>query len=360
MTQAAAAPGVCAGCGSQIADSLLACPLCHRLVHGVALRELASRAQAAADQGDAAGAMTAWRDALVLLPPASEQARTISERISRLSAQVDNGTLLAPTPAARDSGSRLRSGAAVFVGLGLLLWKFKFVAMFLLTKAKFLVLGLTKASTFFSMLLAASVYWTIWGWWFALGVVISIYVHEMGHVAALRRFGIAASAPMFIPGLGALVRLHQMPHTRREDARIGLAGPIWGLGGVLAAFAIHLVTGEALFAAIGRFAAWINLFNLLPVWQLDGSRGFAALTRSDRWLLTGVVAVAWAMSAEGLLVLILLVLAGRTWMEEAPVERDTVALAQFAGLVLSLTFLATVGAPDAASALVPAVQESTP
>ena len=82
MTQATAAPGVCAGCGSQIADSLLACPLCHRLVHGVALRELASRAQAAAEQGDTAAAMTAWRDALVLVPPTSEHAR--SQRESRV------------------------------------------------------------------------------------------------------------------------------------------------------------------------------------------------------------------------------------------------------------------------------------
>src|SRR2546430_4861243 len=78
------------------------------------------------------------------------------------------------------------------------------------------------------MLLSAGVYWTIWGWKFALGVVLSIYVHEMGHVQALQRYGIKATAPMFIPGVGAVVRLKQYPADRREDARVGLAGPLWG------------------------------------------------------------------------------------------------------------------------------------
>ena len=76
--------------------------------------------------------------------------------------------------------------------LGLLVWKFKFIALLALTKAKFLLLGLTKASTFLSMFLAMGVYWTAYGWKFALGLVVSIYIHEMGHVAALHRYGFRA------------------------------------------------------------------------------------------------------------------------------------------------------------------------
>src|SRR5439155_143942 len=83
------------------------------------------------------------------------------------------------------------------------------------------LLGLTKASTLFTMLLSAGVYWAAWGWKFALGVVLSIYVHEMGHVQALQRYGIKATAPMFIPGVGAVVRLKQYPASPR-DARVGL------------------------------------------------------------------------------------------------------------------------------------------
>ena len=80
---------------------------------------------------------------------------------------------------------RYGRGAAGPGALGASLVKFKFALIFLLTKATLLLLGLTKASTFVSMLLSAGVYWTIWGWKFAVGVVLSIYVHQMGHVQAL-------------------------------------------------------------------------------------------------------------------------------------------------------------------------------
>jgi Zn-dependent protease len=86
----------------------------------------------------------------------------------------------------------------------LFIWKFKVVLSFILTKGKLLLLGLTKGPTFLSMLLSVGVYWTAWGWRFAVGVVESIYVHAMGHVAMLRRFGIPATAPMFIPGFGGM------------------------------------------------------------------------------------------------------------------------------------------------------------
>ena len=114
------------------------------------------------------------------------------------------------------------------------LWKFKFLAVLLLTKAKFLLLGLTKASTFFSMMAAFGVYWTVFGGWFALGFVLSIYIHEMGHVAALMRYGVPATAPLFIPGVGAVIRLRQSfinPRRRcpRRPGRadLGLRAPPW-------------------------------------------------------------------------------------------------------------------------------------
>src|SRR5262249_16684796 len=194
--------------------------------------------------------------------------------------------------------SRWVAGPAALGAAGLFLWKLKFVLVFLLTKAKLLVFGLTKVTTLFSMLLSLGVYWTQWGWQFALGLVISIYIHEMGHVAALQRFGIPATAPMFIPGLGAFVRLRQYPATPQEDARVGLAGPLWGLGAALAAYVVFLATGWSSWAAIARVGAWINLFNLLPVWQLDGSRGFRALSRGQRWLAVLALALLWYVTCE--------------------------------------------------------------
>jgi Zn-dependent protease len=219
-------------------------------------------------------------------------------------------------------------------------WKFKFLAVFLLTKAKFLLLGLTKASTFLSMFASFGLYWTAFGGWFALGLVLSIYVHEMGHVAALLRYGVAASAPLFLPGLGAVIRLRQAFMDPRQDARVGLAGPIWGFGAALACAVVYAVSHQPIWAALARVGAWINLFNLMPIWQLDGGRAFRSLTRSQRWLAVAAIATAWAFTPEeGLLVLLMIVAAGRTALERPADEPDSGALWQYIALVLVLSAL---------------------
>src|SRR3979490_2152904 len=100
------------------------------------------------------------------------------------------------------------------------------VALLLLSKLKFLLLGLTKASTLISMFAFFGVYWSIYGWPLALGLVLAIYIHEMGHVAMLRRLGINAGAPMFIPGVGAFVMLKQHIGDPLTDSKVGLAGPV--------------------------------------------------------------------------------------------------------------------------------------
>jgi Zn-dependent protease len=183
------------------------------------------------------------------------------------------------------------------------------------------------------------VYWTLWGLWFALGVVLSIYVHEMGHVAALRRYGIAATAPMFIPGFGALIRMKQAPVTPRENARIGIAGPVWGLGAAVTALAGAHLGGGPMWVAVARTGAWINLFNLLPIWQLDGSRAFASLTRMHRWLATAALAAAWLITRDGVVLLVLIVAGFRALTAGVPVERDRGALAWFAFVALALALV---------------------
>ena len=141
------------------------------------------------------------------------------------------------------------------------------------------------------------VYWSLYGWPLALGLVVSIYIHEMGHVAMLRRLGIAAGAPLFIPGVGALVMLKQHIDDPITDAKIGLAGPVWGLGAALAALGVYAVDGTPIWLAIAQLTGFLNLFNLIPVWQLDGSRGFHALSRMERWIV--VAAIAAALCADG-------------------------------------------------------------
>jgi Zn-dependent protease len=324
----------CDACGTEVAGTLLACPACHRLVHAGRLKELAADAAAAAERQDTTAELIAWRASLDLLPQGSRQYATIAARVAELSRTSEGEREQQP--------SGHWKWLAALGPAGLLLWKFKFLIVAVASKAKLLMLGLTKASTFTSMLLAFGVYWTQWGMWFAAGLVLSIYVHEMGHVAALRRYGIAASAPMFIPGLGALIRMKQRPVNPREDARIGLAGPIWGLGATLVAYAAAMASGSALWMAIAHISASINLFNLLPVWQLDGGRCFAALTKEQRWAATAAIGAGWFICGDGLLLLLMIVAVVRAAASEAPASPDIGALAQYVGLVLALSLLVRV------------------
>lgn len=236
---------------------------------------------------------------------------------------------------------RKRLGALGAIGAAL--WKFWGFVLLVLTKGKLLLLGLTKLSTLGSMLLSIGLYWSLYGWKFALGFVLSIYVHEMGHVSALAYYGIPATAPMFIPFFGAVVRLKAYPANPSQDARVGLAGPLWGLGAAIAAMGMYLITDSRLWAAIAQTGAWINLFNLIPVWQLDGGRGFRALTRQQRAIVLAASVALWMITSETVLLLIALGAVYRCFSKDWPEEPDHTALAQFIGLLaaLSVVYLIT-------------------
>jgi Zn-dependent protease len=208
----------------------------------------------------------------------------------------------------------------------------------LVGKLKFLVLGLTKASTLLSMFAFFGVYWTTYGWPLALGLVVSIYIHEMGHVAMLRRFGIHAGAPLFIPGIGALVLLKQRITDPQVDAKVGLAGPVWGLGAGLAAYIVYRVTGIGTWGAIAGLTGFINLFNLIPVWQLDGSRGFHALASWQRWVVVVAMGAAGIATGQRLLLLLGLVAVWRAFQRTSS-KPDNSALATYVVLVFALAWL---------------------
>lgn len=330
-------PSRCEACRSELAPRLLACPVCGRLVHVARLTALADEATQHESAGRTRDAVTSWRSALELLPPDAPQAASIRARVDQLTRTLD------AMPAA--AGSGLPKWLAPLGVVGFALWKFKFALAFLLTKGKLLLTGLSQSGTVLSMLAAMGVYWTIWGWKFALGFVVLIYIHEMGHVAALMRLGIKASPPMFIPGLGAVVRMDQYPASPREDARVGLAGPVWGLASTVGAYGLSLATAQPIFAALTHAGAVINLFNLTPVWQLDGARGMHALARPARIAIAALVTVAFFATAEGTLLLVGLAAWFKAFASGAPADTDGRALTEFAVLVVGLTALTQVPVP---------------
>ncbi|GAC1324972.1 MAG: hypothetical protein NVSMB25_23010 [Thermoleophilaceae bacterium] len=148
-------------------------------------------------------------------------------------------------------------------------------------KLKFLLLVLPKVkllTTSATMLVSIAAYSLLWGWRFALGFVLLLLVHEMGHVIQLRREGLPASAPMFIPFLGAAVSMKRMPKDAAAEARVGLAGPVLGTLACLVPLALYAATGSDFWRALAFTGFFLNLFNLLPVVPLDGGRAMAALS----------------------------------------------------------------------------------
>src|SRR5918992_5971439 len=143
-------------------------------------------------------------------------------------------------------------------------------AGFLIVKYGGLLLKLKVFTTAASMLVSIAAYAWIWGLPFAIGFVVLIFVHELGHVIELRRQGVPASAPLFIPFLGAVIGMKQLPDDAWKEARVALAGPILGSVGA----AVFWVAGEAadsdLLVALAFVGFLLNLFNLIPIVPLDG------------------------------------------------------------------------------------------
>jgi Zn-dependent protease len=194
-------------------------------------------------------------------------------------------------------------------GLALLVVKFA-------AKLKALLLLLPKIkvfSTSATMLVSIAAYSLIWGWKFAVGFVALLFVHEMGHVIQLRREGLEASAPMFIPFFGAVVWAKSLGDNAAAEARVGLAGPVLGSLGTAALIPIADATGNDLFRALAFTGFFLNLFNLLPVVPLDGGRAMAALS-PWMWFVgfAGLVAMVFVFP-NPILLLIVLFGALETW-----------------------------------------------
>jgi Zn-dependent protease len=184
---------------------------------------------------------------------------------------------------------RIASVLAALVALG--------AKFFAVIKAGLLLVGKVKLlGTAGTALVSVAAYALFWGWTFAVGFVVLLFVHEMGHVIQLRREGIKASAPMFVPFLGAAVMMKQMPDDALAEARVGLAGPVLGTLGAGACFALAEATGSDLLRALAYIGFFLNLINLIPVVPFDGGRAMAAMAP---WL--------WFVGLGALVALLLLV-----------------------------------------------------
>jgi Zn-dependent protease len=276
---------------------------------------------------------------------------TAADDAERRAREVENlravyQSLQPSEPAAKARPGRGRNAALGAAGAGVLL---------VLGKAKFLGLlaGVFKFKTLATMLLSIGAYAIEWGWLFALGFVLLIFVHEMGHAVAMRLEGIPAGAPVFIPFVGAFVAMQGQPRDAAVEARVAMAGPVVGSLAAWAVLGAGFALEQPLLAALGHTAVLLNLFNLVPVPPLDGGRIAGAFTRTY-WVTGYSVGIA-ALLVTGSPILLVVLVVGlftlvRRWRDPVPGydalpsrQRALIGLA-YAALVLSLVATLTLGA----------------
>ena len=124
---------------------------------------------------------------------------------------------------------------------------------------KFLLTGGT-------MLVSAWFYALIFGWQFGVGIVLLIFVHEMGHVVAAATQGVRVSVPIFLPGMGALIMKDKAARSAYGEAIIGIGGPIGGTLASLACVALFMITGGEIYRGLAYFGFMMNLFNMMPIY----------------------------------------------------------------------------------------------
>jgi Zn-dependent protease len=211
----------------------------------------------------------------------------------------------------------LRKLAAPFIALGVLFWKFKFV---LAAIFKFKIF-----TTSASMLVSLGAYAWLWGWKFAVGFVLLLFVHELGHYLEAKRQGLDVGAPIFIPFLGAAILLKENPLNAWREAQIAIAGPIVGSIGAAVVWLIGERQDSELFVALGFTGFFLNLFNLLPVVPLDGGR-IAAAIHPILWFVGFVGLVGLAFVAPNPLLIVIALIVGlelwRRWQERGTADAE--------------------------------------
>jgi Zn-dependent protease len=234
-------------------------------------------------------------------PPVQAPERAPAEPPERVDPWASGWSAPPPTdPPHRGSGLKARL-APVLAALAAFIAKFKAIILLLPKLKLFTTVG--------TMAVSVAAYSFVFGWAFAVGFVVLLLVHEMGHVIALRREGINASAPMFIPFLGAVISARSLGENALAEARVGLAGPVLGSIGSAACILVWHATGNDIWRALAFTGFFLNLFNLLPVVPLDGGRAMAAMA-PWMWFAGFAAIVPLAFIFPNPIILLILVFAG--------------------------------------------------
>lgn len=203
-----------------------------------------------------------------------------------------------PRPAAVPKRARGLFSTLSMIGLAVLSKAKGF--LLLLQGLKLGKLLITFGSMFAMIALEASRY----GLWYAVGFVLLIFIHEMGHAVAIKRAGLDAGYPVFIPFVGAFISLRGQPRTAKEEADIALAGPLSGAAASVLCAGLYLLTHERLFLALAYGGFFLNLFNMTPLPPLDGGRAAMVFSRKAWWVGLAILAALFLVTRTPQLLLI--------------------------------------------------------
>ena len=304
----------CPRCAREIPSGALECPQCRTLVHGDQMEQLAAHARSLEAHGDLQEAREKWLACLPLLPAQSMQAEWIRNHVRELDAGASPQTSHHASGSTPNWVKKLGPLGPIL----LTLWKLKFLWSFV---------------AFFGF------YWTLWGAKFGIGFAVLILIHEMGHFIDIKRRGLPADMPMFLPGLGAYVKWNGLGVAVEARSAISLAGPC---AGALAAGVCYLLwhqTGYGLWAALARTGAWFNALNLIPLWIFDGSNATNALSKLERAVVLLVSAALGYAVGEWVFGLVAAGMVIRLFTRDAPEEPSNPITAYFVAVVTVLAMI---------------------
>ncbi len=309
----------CKRCSRELLPGVLVCEWCHLLVHAEELEQLVAGAKGLEELGNLRQAQENLSRALELLPRDSTQADWVRRQAQRLETAAN-----APPP---ETTHRWAERLGPLAPLALALWKGK--ALLSIFKMNFL------------MSLGAFIwfYWTLFGMKFGIGFAVQILLHEMGHFIDIKRRGLPADMPVFLPGLGAYVRWQALGVSNETRAAVSLAGPLAGLIAAAGCAVLWWATGDRIWVALAHAGAWLNALNLIPVWALDGGQAAAVLGKSERWMLLTACVALWLLLGQSVFFLVAAGAVYRLFTKDLPARPSRPITAYFMAVLVSLGVL---------------------
>lgn len=308
----------CSQCSQELLAGALVCSHCHALVHSRELERIAAQARSLEGRNEPRQAREQWLMSLPLLPHESKQAQWVRDHARELDSTSDRQSV----PESENKWAR-KLGPVGPIAIVLAKSKAVLAAVF---KLKFLL----SFAAFFSL------YWALYGAAFGLGFAALILIHEMGHFIDIKRRGLPADMPVFLPGFGAYVRWRALGLPVTTRAAISLAGPLAGAIAAVVCMVVWWKTGNGVWAALARSGAWLNVLNLIPVWTLDGGQAALALSKLERIGLLSLCLLLWVVLGEGIFFLVALGAGYRIFTHDFPPTHSRTTILYFASVLTCL------------------------